>query len=66
MNKRTGGTKDKGQQRWRGQSSEERVCGWSRHVRQWGQGMLNSAEGAPEQVLGDQGRRGFTLCVGSH
>lgn len=68
MNKRTEGTKDKGQQRWRGESSEElgvlvepgyvAVTG--------GGGTLNSAEGTPEQVLGDQGRCGFTPCVGSH
>lgn len=56
----------KGQQHWRGQSCEEQGCWWSCDVRHWGWGMLNSAEGAPEQVLGDQGRRGFTPCVGSH
>ena len=29
-------------------------------------GGHDSAEGATGQVPGDQGRRGFTLCVGSH
>ena len=66
MNKWTGGTKDKGWQLWRGESFEEPGVLAELGCAAVGGGMLNLAEGAPEQVPGDQGRRGFTLCVGSH
>ena len=65
-NKWTGRTKDKGRQCWRGQSFEEPGVLAELGCAAVGRGMLNLAEGAPERVLGDQGRRGFTLCVGSH
>lgn len=39
------------------------LVGWD--VRHWGWGMLNSAEGAPEQALGTAETRVHS-CVGSH